>query len=424
VSSFSTGLLAVAVLASLLYTIGTTENPAQIPLRLVFWRAAFGMSLFLLFWFTVCALVHSLLVSIFPVLGTITPLEWCLPVLLGLLLPQSARLVYALPQSAAKHLSFLRRIENETHLYLGRILDREERKASILFFVEDTERRKRALDRLFEEHNLRIAKEEARRTPPSGAALDILKVRHSAVKFKYLIRHLGYQECLRSLRMVAARPQVILPSWPAECGDRRIDGRYGTGKLATERRRKYEQPHIQAWILGVSSGTNIRKKYQFFVSSTYLDLREERQQVLKTLLGCDCIPAGMEFFPSSDEELWTLIRGVVNECDYYLLLVGGRYGSTTTTGISYTEAEYEYAIAKGRPVLAFLHANPASLDSGESPEKQKLLLAFRERICRTHAPGYWNVATELPFLVQQAIEKLKRDRPARGWTRIQESAEH
>ena len=53
------------------------------------------------------------------------------------------------------------------------------------------------------------------------------------------------------------------------------------------------------------------KRYQVFVSSSYLDLHEERQQVMQALLELDCIPAGMELFPASDQEKWALITRVI-----------------------------------------------------------------------------------------------------------------
>ena len=50
------------------------------------------------------------------------------------------------------------------------------------------------------------------------------------------------------------------------------------------------------------------KRYQVFVVSTYSDLVEERQRVIQTLLEADCIPAGMELFPATDEEQFNLKR--------------------------------------------------------------------------------------------------------------------
>lgn len=45
----------------------------------------------------------------------------------------------------------------------------------------------------------------------------------------------------------------------------------------------------------------MNKKYQVFVSSTYEDLRIERQEVMHALLELDCIPSGMELFPAADK---------------------------------------------------------------------------------------------------------------------------
>src|SRR5215467_9172009 len=99
------------------------------------------------------------------------------------------------------------------------------------------------------------------------------------------------------------------------------------------------------------------KRYQVFVSSTYADLQEERQEVMQALLELDCIPAGMELFPAANEDQWTLIKRVIDDCDYYLVVIAGRYGSIGPDGLSYTEMEYRYAIEKNKPVIGFIHKN-------------------------------------------------------------------
>ena len=93
----------------------------------------------------------------------------------------------------------------------------------------------------------------------------------------------------------------------------------------------------------------MEKRYQVFISSTFRDLVEERQAVLRAILELDQMPAGMELFPASDETAWQLIRDVIDASDYYLVLVGGRYGSLDQTGIGYTEKEYDYAVDSDRP---------------------------------------------------------------------------
>jgi hypothetical protein len=89
------------------------------------------------------------------------------------------------------------------------------------------------------------------------------------------------------------------------------------------------------------------KRYQVFISSTYADLKAERQDVIQTVIEANCIPAGMELFPAADEAQLAFIKRVIDDCDYYLLIIGGRYGSVDESGISYTEQEYDYAVSHG-----------------------------------------------------------------------------
>src|ERR1700741_2042613 len=99
----------------------------------------------------------------------------------------------------------------------------------------------------------------------------------------------------------------------------------------------------------------MEKRYQVFVSSTYQDLQEERAEIIQALLELDCIPAGMELFPAATEEAWDLIKGVIDDSDYYCLVLAGRYGSTDGMGVSFTEKEYDYALAQKKPIMAFVH---------------------------------------------------------------------
>lgn len=167
------------------------------------------------------------------------------------------------------------------------------------------------------------------------------------------------------------------------------------------------------------------KKYQVFVSSTYLDLIEERKEVIQALLELDCIPAGMELFPAADEDQWSLIKRVINECDYYLLILGGRYGSEDKDGMGYTEKEYQYALEQGKPIISFLHEDPAKIISGnteKSDEGQEKYQKFRE-LAQTRMCKFWNNAGELGGAVSRAVVNLKRDRPAIGWVRADQVPE-
>ena len=94
-------------------------------------------------------------------------------------------------------------------------------------------------------------------------------------------------------------------------------------------------------------------RFQVFISSTFAD----RQRVMQVIMEMDCIPAGMELFPAMDDDQLAFIKGVIDDCDYYVILIGGRYGSVNEQGVSYTEAEYDYAVAKVLKVVALLQPN-------------------------------------------------------------------
>ena len=97
------------------------------------------------------------------------------------------------------------------------------------------------------------------------------------------------------------------------------------------------------------------RKLQVFVSSTYTDLRRERQAAVAAILENGHIPAGMELFAAGDEEQLKVIRRWIDDSDIFLLILGGRYGSIeSASGKSYTQLEYEYAVENGRPFFAVI----------------------------------------------------------------------
>ncbi|WP_300245395.1 DUF4062 domain-containing protein [Pseudomonas sp.] len=167
------------------------------------------------------------------------------------------------------------------------------------------------------------------------------------------------------------------------------------------------------------------KRYQVFVSSTYVDLKEERQKVNQTLMEMDCIPAGMELFPATDEEQWEFIKKIIDDCDYYLLIIGGRYGSLSSEGISYTEQEFDYAVERGIRVVALVHGSPGELPSNKtdvSDEARRKLDAFRVKVSTGRLVKYWENGNELPGLVSLSLTKTIKAFPAVGWVRASEGS--
>ena len=104
----------------------------------------------------------------------------------------------------------------------------------------------------------------------------------------------------------------------------------------------------------------MKRKFSVFISSTYEDLKEQRQALMGVALENNFIPVGMEQFHAAPATQWDVITKMIDECDFYLLVIGGRYGSIDDdAGISYTEKEYNYAKAKGVPILVLIKESSA-----------------------------------------------------------------
>ncbi len=135
----------------------------------------------------------------------------------------------------------------------------------------------------------------------------------------------------------------------------------------------------------------------------------------------DCIPAGMEAFVATDVEQFEVIKKVIDLCDYYILIIGQRYGSINPdTGISYTEMEYDYAIKNKIPVLVFVLDEQIVLpdDKKENePDKVERLKAFREKALTNRLCSIWKNTDELVGKVAVSIMTAKETIERPGWQR-------
>ncbi len=162
------------------------------------------------------------------------------------------------------------------------------------------------------------------------------------------------------------------------------------------------------------------KVYQVFVSSTYADLADERRRVSETLAKAGYIPAGMELFPATDQQQLEFIKRVIDRCDYYVVIVGGRYGSLADDKISFTEMEYEYAVRRKIPILAFLHAKPDKIEVGKTDldaDQAKRLAAFRDKLSKERIVDFWVEPQELCTKVVIAVTQAINLSPGIGWIR-------
>lgn len=160
-------------------------------------------------------------------------------------------------------------------------------------------------------------------------------------------------------------------------------------------------------------------KYQVFISSTYEDLKEERDQVIRAVLEMGHIPVGMEMFSAADEEQWKIIARHIDESDYYAVVAAHRLGSLTDSGISYTRKEYEYARDAGIPILGFIIEDQAPWPSDKIdrlPQDQEGLSEFKGLI-REKPVSFWSTADDLYGKFSVALMKAITSNPRPGWMR-------
>lgn len=169
------------------------------------------------------------------------------------------------------------------------------------------------------------------------------------------------------------------------------------------------------------------KKYQIFVSSTYVDLIGERQAAVEAILKAGHIPAGMELFTATNQSQWTIIQKWIDESDIYMLILGGRYGSIEPkSGLSYTELEYDYALKKKKPLFAVVMQDSAldekvkvegkAVLESENPQKLK---AFKEKVLN-YMSSFFEDNKDIKLAVHESVGKLQQENKLIGWVRSDE----
>lgn len=81
-----------------------------------------------------------------------------------------------------------------------------------------------------------------------------------------------------------------------------------------------------------------------FISSTYIDLRSHREKAEEALSRIEARYRTMKFFGSREGDPLDLCLEKLRKCNYYIGIVGNRYGQThEPENLSFTALEYEEA---------------------------------------------------------------------------------
>lgn len=166
------------------------------------------------------------------------------------------------------------------------------------------------------------------------------------------------------------------------------------------------------------------KKLQVFVSSTFTDLKDERQAAVEAILSAGHIPAGMELFSAGDESQMIVIKRWIEESDVYLLILGGRYGSVeASSGKSYTHLEFEYALELNKPMFAVVISDSALdrkvQEAGRSvlePENVKELKEFKS-IVLSKLVKFFDDRKDIKLAIHETLSDFSYRKELVGWIR-------
>lgn len=165
----------------------------------------------------------------------------------------------------------------------------------------------------------------------------------------------------------------------------------------------------------------MEKIYQIFVSSTFEDLKLERQEVMAAVVSTGNVPVGMEYFPAGDASPFDYIKQQIDQVDYYILVIAGKYGSINEEeGISYTEMEFNYAREKKIPIAVLQYKDIDNLTGKQlekDPVKREKLESFRESSKDGRIADFWENRDQLKMKVKDAIQNLIKNSPRSGWIR-------
>lgn len=162
------------------------------------------------------------------------------------------------------------------------------------------------------------------------------------------------------------------------------------------------------------------KRYQVFISSTFEDLKDERRAVQDVVISTGDFPVQMESFPAADEDQFEFIKSLINMCDYYILIIAGRYGTISDDGLSYTHKEFRYAVSQEVPVLVMLHNDLNKIEAGKSEKSddgRQRLTAFIAEAQTGRLRKTWSSLEGLKLAVREALDNAKATKPRIGWIR-------
>ncbi|MDQ3805592.1 MAG: DUF4062 domain-containing protein, partial [Acidobacteriota bacterium] len=147
------------------------------------------------------------------------------------------------------------------------------------------------------------------------------------------------------------------------------------------------------------------------ISSTILDLTEHRQAAKDACIEQCMLPLMMEYTPPVDKNVIQMSLGLVDQCEIYLCIVGGRYGDVPPGyDKSVTQMEYERAVEKGKVRLIFIMGkdHTPKIRYRHRQLHRAQFEEFKKRLMAERFIGYFNSVDDLHIKIVNSLAEVRR----------------
>lgn len=162
------------------------------------------------------------------------------------------------------------------------------------------------------------------------------------------------------------------------------------------------------------------KRYQVFISTSGAEIQPERIILSQTLVGMGFFSWGLEQRTPLNT---AFARRQIDDCDYVVILLGSQYGEQSVSGVGYMHLEYIYAVTKQKPIIVFMHEDPASRDPSlhdTKPELQEKFKEFRQLLQQEADQVFcYRTLRDLEMAVRLNMPQMLERYPVSGWVRPQ-----
>ncbi len=153
-----------------------------------------------------------------------------------------------------------------------------------------------------------------------------------------------------------------------------------------------------------------------FISSTFTDLKHERQIITQLFKALNIVPQALDTRPASNNSSKSeIIRGI-RESDFIVLIVANKYGTmdknfTGSDKKSITWWEYDIAMNSGKSIIPIF--KNGAVENDNNAEKAELLNRFKNLLTTRHSPQYFDTDEELYHKVLHSIIPAYRNHSVR-----------